>query len=40
MTTARGPGQAEIPKARIVIGRHAGGAGPEGRSRIIEVEAA
>jgi len=35
-----GPGQAEIPQARMVDERVASVGGPEGRSRLIEVGAA
>jgi len=38
-TGDRGPSQAEIPQARAVGGRDAGVRGPEGRSRMDEVEA-
>jgi hypothetical protein len=34
------PSRAEIPEARIVAGSHTRDAGPEGRSRMSEVEAA
>jgi len=39
-TGVRGPSQAEIPEARTVKARRADFGGPQGRSRIKEVEAA